>query len=123
MPPRRHLLFALLLTLLSPPALADGNSLLHRCQAALRFSETGQGGRADMAYCYGLLQGISELNALYERKDPTQAYFCTDQRPLRHHEAAQLVVAYLQAHPNRLFQGESVLAVQAFRQAYPCDRS
>ena len=112
--------FMILLSL-SLPAQADGNYLLKRCQAALDFPESRQDGlRAPMAYCYGLLQGIRELNRLYERKGTDLAYFCTGGRRLDHQEAAQLVVDYLRARPDQLYRGESVLAVQAFRQAFPC---
>ena len=108
----------------SYPAVADGNYLLQRCQAAVAFSQQPEKfkRKADMAYCLGLLQGVRETNRLYENKLKSGAYFCLKGKHLGHSETAQLVVDYLQSHPEQLFQNESILAVQALRQAYPCKK-
>ncbi|OMH38819.1 Rap1a/Tai family immunity protein [Motiliproteus sp. MSK22-1] len=101
---------------------ADGTYLLQRCQAAVAFSKAPEkfNRKAEMAYCLGLLQGVRETNRMYEDKDKKNAYFCLEGKHLGHTETAQLVVSYLESHPERLFQNESVLTVQALRQAFPC---
>jgi len=111
----------LLIVLPASMALADGESLLQRC----RHAETGLADasaeqRSAIAYCYGLLQGVRELNRLYERKSTEQAYFCLGDQSLSHAEAAALVVDYLQNHPRARLQSETVAAVRALRQRYPC---
>lgn len=104
-------------------AIADGNYLLSRCENALKIAENpGKlSSRADMAYCYGLLQGVRELNQLYELKLDQAAYFCLDNQKVGHRESAQLVIDYLEKHPDKLGKNETSLAVQAFRTKYPCN--
>ncbi len=117
----RVLLSGLLLAL-PLPAYADGNYLLQRCQVAINFDPDSRryNNPADMAYCYGLLQGIRETNSLYRRKAGNDAYFCLDSPSLSHKDAATLVVSFLQANPQTLHRNETTLAVQAFRHHSPC---
>ncbi|MEH6811293.1 MAG: Rap1a/Tai family immunity protein [Motiliproteus sp.] len=105
-------------------AMADGNYLLQRCKHAVKpaanLSMSTQ--RAAISYCFGLLQGVREVNRLYEGKNASEAYFCLGSQRLSHSETAKLVVDYLQQNPQRLHQNESILTVQALRQAYPCQQ-
>ncbi len=115
-------LLAWLLLTLPLQARADGNYLLQRCQVAINFDPDSRryNNPADMAYCYGLLQGIRETNNLYRRKTGNDAYFCLDTPSLSHKDAATLVVTFLQANPKILHRNETTLAVQAFRNNFPC---
>ncbi len=121
-------LFQILLTLIigfsSLEASADGNYLLQRCEAAVKAlsSPDATRQRAAISYCYGLLQGVREVNRLYEHKHGNSAYFCMGTKHLSHSETAKLVVNYLKQHPQRLHQTESILAVQALRQEFPCPK-
>ena len=117
---RSILMIALCFT--SSSIYADGTYLLKRCQAAVAFSKQPEkfNRKADMAYCLGLLQGVRETNRMYEDKDKTTAYFCLEGKRLDHTETAKLVVNYLENNPQRLHQNESLLTVQALRQAFPC---
>ena len=78
--------------------------------------------RAEVSYCYGLLQGVREVNRLYEDKNGDSAYFCLGDTHLSHSQTAKLVVDYLRQNPQKLHQNESILAVQALRQKYPCKK-
>lgn len=112
----------IIMTLGPTTAFSDGNYLLYRCKNALKIAEKPgkYTSRADMAYCYGLLQGVRELNQLYELKLEQGAYFCLDTQQLGHRESAQIVIDYLERNPEALSKNETALAVQAFRTKYPC---
>lgn len=103
-------------------ATADGHYLLSRCKNALKTVQNPSkfSSPADVAYCYGLLQGVRELNQLYELKLSETAYFCLNRKRLGHRESAQLVVDYLEKNPDKLSKNETALVVQAFRMKYPC---
>ncbi len=115
--------FLIIITTFCPvPAYADGHYLLSRCQNALKIVQnpTKYSSRTDMAYCYGLLQGVREMNQLYQLKLKQSAYFCLDDQYLGHRESAELVVNFLRKHPEKLNKNETALVVQAFRDMYPC---
>lgn len=116
-------LLTLVITFPSNPALADGHYLLDRCENALLTSvhPSKFNSRQDMAYCYGLLQGIRETNRLYELKLKSDAYFCLGDQYLSHQDSAKVVVSFLRQHPEILHKNETALAIQAFRQQYPCN--
>ncbi len=119
-----RILLTLIIASFSVETMADGNYLLQRCQLAVK--AVGNPGmskqRAAISYCFGLLQGVREVNRLYENKHGNDAYFCLGSQHLSHSETARLAVEYSQQHPQRLHQNESVLAVQALRQSYPCPK-
>lgn len=113
---------AVLLLLLNPvTTLADGEYLLQRClPAAEGLAGSSATERAAGAYCFGLLQGVRELNAIYERKLGQQAFFCLGDNQLTHSANARLVVDYLEARPEARLQNETVVAIRALRERYPC---
>ncbi|WP_210397454.1 Rap1a/Tai family immunity protein [Motiliproteus sediminis] len=114
-------LAVLLLTLNPLPAFADGEYLLQRCRpAAEGLASSSAAQRTAGAYCFGLLQGIRELNAIYERKLGQQAFFCLGETTLSHSANARLVVDYLEARPEARLQNETLVAVRALRERYPC---
>ncbi|HEY5717694.1 MAG TPA: Rap1a/Tai family immunity protein [Motiliproteus sp.] len=100
---------------------ADAESLLQRCRhsgVALAAATAEQ--RSAVAYCYGLLQGVRDLNRLYEIKSPEAAYFCLGNNSLSHSDAAALVVDYLERTPKARLQSETTAAVRALRERFPC---
>lgn len=101
---------------------ADGKLLQKYCSAVPEFQQNPVNfnrGR-DLGYCLGLLKGIREMNHFYELKSPKQAYFCLNGTSLTNQRAAQLVLDYLQQHPEHLERNDSVVVIQAFRSAFPC---
>ena len=106
----------------------DGNSLLEACEAPTQ--------DARLAFCtgyiLGLVEGIkwgsvvsvmasgaeletSDLNAL---SDVLLAYCSPPEAELRQHR--DVVVNYLLAHPERRHESARALALDAFRDAFPC---
>ena len=118
---KKNALASLVLLLASSLSHADGSALLQRCHTAeVGLAEANESQRTAIAYCYGLLQGVRELNALYEKQHPNAAYFCLGEHALSHAEAAALVVQYLQQNPPAQRQNATVAAVRALRDRYPC---
>jgi len=76
---------------------------------------------AQALYCRGLLQGIIAMNFHYEgQMDKSRLAFCVPDEGIRPQQAARIIVRYLQQHPQTLHYPGYFLAVQAFREAFPC---
>tara|TARA_R100000687_G_scaffold25326_2_gene21474 strand:+ start:21840 stop:22214 length:375 start_codon:yes stop_codon:yes gene_type:complete len=107
----------------SGAAFADGNDLLNDCSvlevpsedATLNF-EYG----LSLGTCTGMMQGLTNLNKIYEALLGDGALFCTPEQGVTNGEAAKIVLKYLKDNPQKLGQHEVELAVQAFREAFPC---
>ena len=100
-----------------------GHELLTRCNTAVDIAE----GRItptptnaqDVGYCFGMMQGLRNLNQEYETLLEGKALFCLP-RGINNGQAARVVVKYLKDHPEELHQPAVVLAITAFKDAYPC---
>lgn len=109
------------------PALAedDGNDLLRKCVAAEKAADgANQGEReaVDAIDCMSYLQGILDMNMLYQaalNKPKPQTFFCLPTN-IKNGQAARIVVKYLRAHPEQLHRSGAILAVTAFAEAFPC---
>jgi hypothetical protein len=103
-------------------AAADGNDLLSKCPAAVNLmdnrSETDD--YLGLGYCLGMMQGMTNLNKVYELRLGEKALFCTPESGIKNGQAARIVVKYLMEHPETLHENESFLAVSALKEAYPC---
>jgi hypothetical protein len=105
-------------------ALTDGNKLLRECNAAIRvFNGDRAPSSQDAIYastCFGLMQGITNLNLAYQFKDKRNALFCLPKGGIKNGQAARIVVKYLRDYPEKLQGNESFLAIEALINAYPC---
>jgi len=65
-------------------ALADGNELLSKCTAVINFMDkTSQSyDFPSMGFCLGFMQGITNLNKLYEAQLGRKALFCSPESVL-----------------------------------------
>ncbi len=105
----------------------DGNCLLSKCSTLLNAADNIPTTRKDssvmayqLAFCAGLMQGITNMNKTYELMLKGDALFCTPEGGITNGQAARVVVKYLKDHPEKLHENESTLAIKAFIQAYPC---
>lgn len=105
-------------------AYGDGNDLLSSCNTATEVlgGEENQKNYSEIGYCFGFMQGVTSLNKLYEVGLGNNAFFCSPDKGIKNSQAARIVVGFLKAHPELLHQNESILAVQAFQEAYPCEQ-
>jgi hypothetical protein len=102
---------------------ADGNDLLRECSkvetakddVTLDFED----GLA-LGQCLGMMQGITNLNTIYELALQKNALFCNPEQGITNGEAAKIVVKYLNNNPQKFHEPKIELAIQAFREAFPC---
>lgn len=105
-------------------AFGDGNELLSRCNAAINSMDNPSQlldvtDFMGVGFCTGLLQGMTNLNRVYEIELNKKALFCTP-NGITNGQTARIVVKYLKEHPEKLHENESVLAFLALQEAFPC---
>lgn len=120
----KKILAITIMLLLSNKAFSDGNELLSQCNAAINFMDYPSQSHEDndlfsMAFCLGLMQGMTNLNRIYEIQLNKRALFCTPDG-INNGQAARIVVKYLKEHPEMLHEHKIHLIVRAFQGAYPC---
>jgi len=107
------------------PNVGDGNSLLRECSDGVQMFETGGKGSVAVAdnafHCAGYVDGILAMHAAYlNRSLLLSPLFCLPPEGIRVGQGIRIIVHYLQSHPERLHLPEVVLAIEAFRDAFPC---
>ncbi len=99
----------------APPV--SGDILLKHCEAALQ-------DRAPRSFeagvCVGMLQTLTYIQPLVDPKYGKAGY-CLPQGSADQQEI-QVVVTYLQSHPERLQEEGQTLALDALHQAFPCTK-
>ena len=116
--------FFLMILALSPGvAYASGNKLLSQCNAAIDFMDNQPADPDFLAlgYCLGMMQGVTNTNAMYEVQLGKDALFCAPKSGLSNGQAARIVVKYLKDNPEELHRHSTVLVLSAFVEAYPCE--
>ncbi|OHY79310.1 hypothetical protein BCA33_16755 [Marinobacter sp. AC-23] len=113
----------MILALLPGAAFASGNKLLDHCNAAIDFmdNEPANPDFGALGYCFGMMQGVTNTNAMYEVQLGKDALFCAPEAGLNNGQAARIVVKYLKDNPKELHRHGTILAISAFMQAYPCE--
>jgi hypothetical protein len=111
-----------LLLLSSNLSFGDGNELLSNCNAALKVKENSLEGAnwAQVGFCLGMIQGVTNLNLQYQGMLDKKALFCLPESGIESGQAVRIVVKYLEDHPEKLYEKEVGLVSDAFREAYPC---
>ncbi|WP_341580825.1 Rap1a/Tai family immunity protein [Marinobacter metalliresistant] len=102
---------------------ADGNDLLQKCNKAVQFMDSPPENPdfGSIGFCLGMMQGITNLNSVYEIRLEDEALFCGPEDGINNGQATRIVVKYLKDNPQDLHQHEGVLAIAAFMDAYPCE--
>lgn len=104
-------------------ALADGNLLLKQCKAALDASDKirklSDEEFMQASFCIGLMQGITNLNMVYQASS-SKPIFCLPSSNISNEQATRIVVKWLLEHPQKLHKGDTVCAISAFIDAFPC---
>ena len=73
-------------------------------------------------FCFGMMQGITSTNKYYQvTLGKKRALFCTPEQNIKNGQAARIVLKYLKEHPEKLHENDSVLAIEAFMEAFPCE--
>ncbi len=100
----------------------DGVRLLAACRAAEEVASGGDadvGARVDAALCIGFVEGFIWGQGWKSWRSGEDMYFCPPQG-LRYQDVLPALVAYLEAHPERLIQRAHLLLFSALSNTYPC---
>lgn len=105
-----------------------GNNLIDQCGIAVGHMDTNTAARAplsgsqqiDSGYCLGLVHGIAEAARANEIAFHHQDFGCPPRQGIETGQAARIVLKFLQDHPEKLHQPDSLIAIEAIRDAFPC---
>jgi len=116
-------LFLMILVLSPGLAFASGNKLLNQCNAAIDFMDNKPANPdfGALGFCLGMMQGVTNTNAMYEVQLGKDALFCAPEKGLNNGQAARIVVKYLKDNPKELHRHGTILTISALMQAYPCE--
>jgi hypothetical protein len=104
---------------------ADGNELLKRCGLLVSYmdgetSDVSLSG--EMMFCAGFMQGITNMNLVYQQVLKSDAQFCLPEWGISNSHAARIVVKHLSDYPEELHRNEFALAIWALNVAFPCKK-
>ena len=104
---------------------ADGNELLKRCDLLVSYMDSDKPDvslSGEMMFCAGFMQGITNMNLLYQQVLKSDAQFCLPELGISNGQAARIVVKHLRDYPEELDRNEFVLAIWALNVAFPCKK-
>lgn len=104
---------------------ADGNELLKRCGLLVSYTDSegpDSSSSGDRMFCAGFMQGITNMNLLYQQVLKSDAQFCLPDWGISNSHAARIVVKHLHDYPEELHRDAFVLAIWALRVAFPCKK-
>ena len=71
-------------------------------------------------YCFGLIEGVINLNKIYEVSLRKNALFCSPNSNITNGQAARIVVKYMKEHPEVLHEPDFAVTINALIEAFPC---
>ena len=123
-------IFIVLILLIPAWCYADGKELLKRCSLLVEYTDSdspdlslsGESLSGEMMSCAGFMQGITNMNLLYQQVLKLDAQFCLPEWGISNSYAARIVVKHLRDYPEELHRNEFVLAIWALNVAFPCKK-
>ncbi|WP_159812976.1 Rap1a/Tai family immunity protein [Pseudomonas sp. 18058] len=114
---------ALVGALASGVAQADGNSLLTQCQASVRFMNNDNDSTNDFGQgkCFGIVEAVIATTVIRNEQMPKESKVCFPSGGITNGQGIRIVVKYLQENPSLLHLSDTLLAMIAIGQAYPCE--
>ncbi|WP_095148049.1 Rap1a/Tai family immunity protein [Pseudomonas sp. Irchel s3a18] len=111
-------------TLASGQVMADGNQLLRSCKAMLAAADnprisTGVS-ELELGQCIGLTEGARNTMLVLNPSLSPDMQTCFPETGTQNGQGIRIVIQYLEAHPQLLNEDASLLAVLAYKTAYPC---
>ena len=125
----KRIIIGLTLSLLlsSGAANADGNKLLADCQILINALDSGtvstaQGASLAAGNCMGISNGVRTTMVFLKRDLPQDSGMrvCLPENGINNGQAVRIIASYLKKNPAELHLHESILAIFAFLEAYPC---
>ena len=123
------LLLALAVTVPVPvhAATLDGNHLMQMCNNVVKIlageaidDEVTDEMMFGAGVCIGMIAGISRTLISLAQSDTGRALACLPGKPLTNEQAARMILSHLEANRKQLHLPGAELALNAFREAYPC---
>ncbi|WP_148864038.1 Rap1a/Tai family immunity protein [Marinobacter fonticola] len=100
-------------------AQADGNRLLEQCLSAERFLDTKNvQSPFNVGVCMGMVQGVRNTMQLM---GSSSSIVCFPEGGIDNGQAIRIVTSFLRDNPAKLHYPETLLAMTAFQEAYPCE--
>jgi hypothetical protein len=119
-----RVLLVLAILLVCEVAVADGNRLLSECLDTEQYMDTKKMHNAPaISRCLGLLQGVRNTMIILDSGLDPSLRVCWPKEGINNGQAVRIVLHYLKANPEQLHKDEVLLAMIAFRSAYPCNSS
>src|SRR5262249_25630054 len=115
----------ILMVLIPAWCYAEGNELLKRCDSLVSYTDSESSDispSGEMMFCAGFMQGITNMNLLYQTILKSDAQFCLPEWGISNSHAARIVVKHLRDYPEELHRHEIVLAIWALKVAFPCKK-
>ena len=97
-----------------------GNEFLQQCNRFLKEKPETWDDVAQGSVCYGYVQGISDLHAVFTDWGDIKLQWCVPEGT-RASQLALVAAKYMEAHPEQLESTAASLVANAFIDAYPCN--
>lgn len=98
----------------------DGNELMSKCLDAQQVADNQKdltySSAVNTGFCIGFSQGVQNTLQFF----PKEAGICFPKDGIAAGQSMRIILKYLQDNPSQLHQKDTVLAVIAFKKAYPC---
>ena len=113
-------------TVAAPQSLPTADALIVECGQAVTDMETGVQFSSRAIYCLGLVRGVLETAFEWYRNDvmqgvsPSHSPICRPDDRLTVGRAIRFTHRYLTEHPERLHERDTVLVMDALREAFAC---
>lgn len=116
---------ALVGTMSSGGAMADGNLLLDHCQQVMRAMDKTTAPADEPLFvgrCLGMVEGVRNTLVILNSALPEKIKVCFPKKGIDNGQAVRIVDKFLRENPAMLDQPDTFLVMMAFRQAYPCNQ-
>ena len=97
-----------------------GNEMLANCEAALK-RPIPANQMVQSGVCMGYVMGIGAGFTYAQIANPEKTAICMPEKGYTFGQGARVLTKYLNDHPERLNYDVSLLALDAFRIAFPCN--
>ena len=103
----------------------SGNSLLGKCQDAVSFQDTSKAKNSENAvYCWGFVSGVMSTMQVGNTAPKMMNACIPESNPsVTAGQAVRIVTKYLKARPENLHLPSTLLVMDAFRKAFPCEKN
>lgn len=96
-----------------------GNEMAESCRAFLN-EKTPSSQYFNAGICAGFVTGVTDTLVLARISSPATIAICIPREGFTMGQAARVLLKYFDDHPETLNENASMLAVTAYRAAYPC---